>query len=220
MGQARTSARTLNAISPAHTPRFAHTPLISGIYLDSARSFVSIALSIRKHDGSAESLPGHADRSAVAYQGAGTELLYELIRYIISERKYASATDAEKLVFVTNRICCAKLLAVFEIFPQAGLLRSQHFLDRGFYRTPGPQRYLRTFRRIRFEFDSALYTRLNRIAASEGMVRSAPDAPKKDFLTSMDRACCSWNMRLWHIRRVKPRNISRMPTFEAPRSFI
>jgi sulfotransferase len=98
---------------------------------------------------------------------------------------YYNAIHAEKLVFDTNRAWCTKLPAIAQLFPEAkivccvrdiswimdsieSLVRKNAFELSGMFG---------------FEPGNTVYTRINRIATSDGMVGYALDALKEAFFS-------------------------------------
>ncbi len=96
---------------------------------------------------------------------------------------YYEAVESEKLVFDTNRVWCAKLPALSQLFPQARVIccvRSVSWIMDSIERL---------VRRNAFElsgmfgFDpgGTVYSRVNRLAAGDGVVGFALDALKEAF---------------------------------------
>ncbi len=96
---------------------------------------------------------------------------------------YYHATQTEKLVFDTNRIWCAKLPALFQLFPDARVVccvRSIAWIMDSIERLVRKNAF-ELSGMFGFEPGSTVYTRLNRIATSDGMVGFALDALKEGF---------------------------------------
>ncbi len=96
---------------------------------------------------------------------------------------YYNAIQAEKLVFDTNRIWCAKLPALFQLFPNARVVccvRSIAWIMDSIERLVRKNAF-ELSGMFGFEPGSTVYTRLNRIATSDGMVGFALDALKEGF---------------------------------------
>ena len=96
---------------------------------------------------------------------------------------YYRAIQQEKLVFDTNRVWCAKLPALTQLFPNARIVccvrdvawimdSIEHMVRKNAFELSGM---------FGFEPGSTVYTRVNRIAASDGMVGYALDALKDAF---------------------------------------
>jgi sulfotransferase len=96
---------------------------------------------------------------------------------------YYNALQAEKLVFDTNRIWCAKLPALTKLFPNARVVccvRNIAWIMDSIERLVRKNAF-ELSGMFGFEPGSTVYTRLNRIATSEGMVGFALDALKEGF---------------------------------------
>jgi sulfotransferase len=96
---------------------------------------------------------------------------------------YYGAMQAEKLVIDTNRIWCAKLPALTQLFPQAKVIccvRNIAWIMDSIERLVRKNAF-ELSGMFGFEPGSTVYTRLNRIATSDGMVGFALDALKEGF---------------------------------------
>jgi sulfotransferase len=96
---------------------------------------------------------------------------------------YYNAIQAEKLVFDTNRIWCAKLPALMQLFPNARVVccvRNIAWIMDSIERLVRKNAF-ELSGMFGFEPGSTVYTRLNRIATSDGMVGFALDALKEGF---------------------------------------
>jgi sulfotransferase len=96
---------------------------------------------------------------------------------------YYRAIETEKLVFDTNRIWCAKLPALMQLFPQARVVccvrdiawimdSIERLVRRNAFELSGM---------FGFEPGNTVFTRLNRVGMSDGMVGFALDALKEGF---------------------------------------
>ncbi len=96
---------------------------------------------------------------------------------------YYRSTESEKLVFDTNRIWCAKLPALTQLFPDARVIccvRSIAWIMDSIERLVRKNAF-ELSGMFGFEPGNTVYTRLNRIAMSDGMVGFALDALKEGF---------------------------------------
>jgi sulfotransferase len=96
---------------------------------------------------------------------------------------YYTTIQAEKLVFDTNRTWCAKLPALMQLFPDARVIccvRNIAWIMDSIERLVRKNAF-ELSGMFGFEPGSTVYTRLNRIAASDGMVGFALDALKEGF---------------------------------------
>jgi len=96
---------------------------------------------------------------------------------------YYRAIQQEKLIFDTNRVWCAKLPGLTQLFPNARIVccvrdvawimdSIEHLVRKNAFELSGM---------FGFEPGSTVYTRVNRIATSDGMVGYALDALKDGF---------------------------------------
>ncbi|HXP04474.1 MAG TPA: sulfotransferase [Stellaceae bacterium] len=96
---------------------------------------------------------------------------------------YYRAVQEKQLVFDTNRVWCAKLPALTQLFPEAKIVccvrdvawimdSIEHLVRKNAFELSGM---------FGFEPGSTVYTRINRIASSDGMVGYALDALKDGF---------------------------------------
>ena len=96
---------------------------------------------------------------------------------------YYKAIEAEKLVFDTNRIWCAKLPALMQLFPQARVIccvRDLAWIMDSIERLVRKNAF-ELSGMFGFEPGNTVFTRLNRLAMSDGMVGFALDALKEGF---------------------------------------
>jgi sulfotransferase len=98
-------------------------------------------------------------------------------------QNYYKAIEGEKLVFDTNRIWCAKLPALMQLFPQARIIccvRNLAWIMDSIERLVRKNAF-ELSGMFGFEPGNTVFTRLNRIAMSDGMVGFALDALKEGF---------------------------------------
>ncbi len=96
---------------------------------------------------------------------------------------YYDAIQAEKLVIDTNRIWCAKLPALTQLFPEARVIccvRNIAWIMDSIERLVRKNAF-ELSGMFGFEPGNTVYTRLNRVAMSDGMVGFALDALKEGF---------------------------------------
>jgi sulfotransferase len=96
---------------------------------------------------------------------------------------YYRTIETEKLVFDTNRIWCAKLPALVQLFPDARAIccvRNLAWIMDSIERLVR-QNAFELSGMFGFEPGNTVYTRVNRLASSEGMVGFALDALKEGF---------------------------------------
>jgi sulfotransferase len=96
---------------------------------------------------------------------------------------YYRAIESEKLVFDTNRIWCAKLPALTQLFPNARTIccvRNVAWIMDSIERLVRKNAF-ELSGMFGFEPGNTVYTRVNRLASSDGMVGFALDALKEGF---------------------------------------
>jgi sulfotransferase len=96
---------------------------------------------------------------------------------------YYQAIHGEKLVFDTNRVWCAKLPALMQLFPEARVIccvRSIGWIMDSIERLVRKNAF-ELSGMFGFEAGNTVYTRINRVAMSDGMVGYALDALKEGF---------------------------------------
>ena len=96
---------------------------------------------------------------------------------------YYQDIEGEKLVFDTNRVWCAKLPALMQLFPDARVIccvRNIAWIMDSIERLVRKNAF-ELSAMFGFEPSNTVYTRLSRIAASDGMVGYALDALKEGF---------------------------------------
>jgi sulfotransferase len=96
---------------------------------------------------------------------------------------YYRAIETEKLVFDTNRIWCAKLPALTQLFPNARTIccvRNIAWIMDSIERLVRKNAF-ELSGMFGFEPGNTVYTRVNRLASSDGMVGFALDALKEGF---------------------------------------
>ncbi len=112
---------------------------------------------------------------------------HDLLRGLFDN--YYRGIEAEKLVFDTNRMWCAKLPALTQLFPQARIIccvRDLGWIIDSIERLVRRNAFeLSGF--FGFEPGTTVYTRVNRLACSDGMVGYALDALKEGFFGDQAR---------------------------------
>jgi sulfotransferase len=96
---------------------------------------------------------------------------------------YYRAIEGEKLIFDTNRVWCAKLPALMQLFPNARVIccvRSIGWIMDSIERLVRKNAF-ELSGMFGFEPGNTVYTRINRVAMSDGMVGYALDALKEGF---------------------------------------
>ncbi len=96
---------------------------------------------------------------------------------------YYQAIEGEKLVFDTNRVWCAKLPALMQLFPNSRVIccvRSIGWIMDSIERLVRKNAF-ELSGMFGFEPGNTVYTRINRVAMSDGMVGYALDALKEGF---------------------------------------
>ena len=96
---------------------------------------------------------------------------------------YYSLIEDEKMVFETNRIWCAKLPALTQLFPEARVIccvRNIAWIMDSIERLVRKNAF-ELSGMFGFEPGNTVYTRLNRVAMSDGLVGFALDALKEGF---------------------------------------
>ena len=136
---------------------------------------------------------------------------------------YYNEIQKEKLVFDTNRIWSAKLPALSQLFPKARVVccvRDVPWIMDSIERLVRKNAF-ELSGMFGFEPGNTVYTRINRVATSEGMVGLRARCAQRRAFSASRRRASSWsNTRRWRARRDRPCSISTRFLTSRPLSMI